>query len=121
MKNAVCCQKFVDAGSGETLVSKYHKYQNLLKRQFCADRPNAKWVTDISYIHTGQGVLYLSMIRDLDDNSTMAYKTATQQTVNLVLGTIRLAMKNEKGEKEGRCGVTTPQRPGISVYFTRIF
>ena len=39
-----------------------HKYENLLNRDFHADRPNAKWVTDISYIHTGQGVLYLSMI-----------------------------------------------------------
>ena len=73
-----------------------HKYKNLLNRQFHADRPNSKWVTDISYIHTKQGVLYLSMIRDLYDNSIVAYKTATQQTVNLVLDTIRLAMKREK-------------------------
>ena len=73
-----------------------HKYENLLKRQFRSDSPNTKWVTDISYIHTKEGVLYLSMIRDLYDNSIVAYKTATQQTVNLVLDTIRLAMKKEK-------------------------
>ena len=73
-----------------------HKYENLLNRQFRADKPNIKWVTDISYIHTKEGVLYLSMIRDLYDNSIVAYKTATQQTVNLVLDTIRLAMKKEK-------------------------
>ena len=36
------------------------------------------------------------MIRDLYDNSIVAYKTATQQTVNLVLDTIRLAMRREK-------------------------
>lgn len=45
------------------------KYQNLLNREFFADRPNRKWVTNISYIHTKQGVLYLSIIRDLFDNS----------------------------------------------------
>ena len=73
-----------------------HKYKNLLNREFRADGPNRKWVTDISYIHTRQGVLYLSMIRDLYDNSIVAYKTGTQQTVNLVLDTIRLAMKREK-------------------------
>ena len=73
-----------------------HRYENLLKRQFHADKPNSKWVTDISYIQTKEGVLYLSMIRDLYDNSIVAYKTATQQTVNLVLDTIRLAMKKEK-------------------------
>ena len=73
-----------------------HKYENLLNRDFHADRPNRKWVTDISYIHTREGVLYLSMIRDLYDNSIVAYKTGTRQTVNLVLDTIRLAMKKEK-------------------------
>ena len=39
---------------------------------------------------------YLSMIRDFDDNSIVTYKIGTQQTVNLVLDTIRLAMKQEK-------------------------
>lgn len=73
-----------------------HKYENLLDRAFHADKPNSKWVTDISYIHTKQGVLYLSMIRDLYDNSIVAYKTGTRQTVNLVLDTIRLAMRREK-------------------------
>ena len=73
-----------------------HRYDNLLNRQFQACSPNAKWVTDISYIQTKEGTLYLSMIRDLYDNSIVAYKTASQQTVNLVLDTIRLAMKKEK-------------------------
>ena len=73
-----------------------HKYENLLNRDFHADVPNQKWVTDISYIHTDEGVIYLSMIRDLYDNSIVAYKTAVQQTVSLVLDTIRLAMKAEK-------------------------
>ena len=72
------------------------KYKNLLNREFYANRPNSKWVTDISYIQTKQGVLYLSMIRDLYDNSIVAYKTGTEQTVNLVLDTIRLAMRREK-------------------------
>ena len=72
-----------------------HKYENLLNRNFFADRPNAKWVTDISYIHTEQGVLYLSMIRDLYDNSIVAHKTGTEQTVNLVINTINAAVQKE--------------------------
>ena len=80
----------------KALGQQVHKYQNLLNREFHADRPNSKWVTDISYIQTRQGVLYLSMIRDLYDNSIVAYKTATRQTVNLVLDTIRLAVKQRK-------------------------
>ena len=73
-----------------------HKYPNLLNRDFSAERPNQKWVTDISYIHTTQGVLYLSVIRDLYDNSIVAYKTGTEQNINLVLSTIREAKKKEK-------------------------
>ena len=44
-----------------------HHYPNLLNRNFAVHRPNQKWVTDISYIRTGQGFLYLSVIRDLYD------------------------------------------------------
>lgn len=72
-----------------------HKYANLLDRNFKADRPNTKWVTDISYIHTGEGVLYLSMIRDLYDSSIVAYRMGTEQTVNLVLNTIKDAVQKE--------------------------
>ena len=73
-----------------------HRYPNLLNRNFSATKPNQKWVTDISYIPTKQGFLYLSVIRDLYDNSIVAYKTGTEQTINLVLNTIRAAKKKEK-------------------------
>ena len=73
-----------------------HRYPNLLNRDFKADRPNQKWVTDISYIKTQQGTLYLSVIRDLYDNSIVAYKTGTEQNINLVLSTIRAAKRKEK-------------------------
>ena len=73
-----------------------HKYPNLLNRDFNAERPNQKWVTDISYIHTQQGVLYLSIISDLYDNSVVAYKTSTTQNVQLVLETIKAARRKEK-------------------------
>ena len=73
-----------------------HRYPNLLNRDFTAAKPNQKWVTDISYIPTKQGFLYLSVIRDLYDNSIVANKTGTEQNVNLVLSTIRAAKRKEK-------------------------
>ena len=73
-----------------------HRYPNLMNRNFKADKPNQKWVTDISYINTQQGTLYLSVIRDLYDNSIVAYKTGTEQNINLVLSTIKLAKRKEK-------------------------
>ncbi|MEE0762511.1 MAG: IS3 family transposase, partial [Acutalibacteraceae bacterium] len=50
----------------------------------------------ISYIKTAQGTLYLSVIRDLFDNSIVSYKTGTNQNINLVLSTIRAAKRKEK-------------------------
>jgi transposase InsO family protein len=73
-----------------------HKYPNILNREFTADRPNQKWVTDISYIPTRQGNCYLSVIRDLYDESIVAYKLSKDMTVKLVLDTIKLAKKKEK-------------------------
>ena len=73
-----------------------HRYPNTLNREFSADRPNQKWVTDISYIKTDQGFLYLSVIRDLYDNSIVAYKTAKEQSIKLVLDTIKEAKRKEK-------------------------
>jgi len=73
-----------------------HRYPNLLNRDFAAERPNEKWVTDISYIRTGQGFLFLSVIRDLYDNSIVAYKTGSEQNINLVLNTIKAAKRKEK-------------------------
>jgi transposase InsO family protein len=72
-----------------------HRYPNLLNRDFTASRPNEKWVTDISYIGTPQGTLYLSVIRDLFDSSIISYKMGTEQSINLVLQTIRQARQKE--------------------------
>lgn len=77
-----------------------HRYPNLLNRNFTAVRPNQKWVTDISYIRTGQGFLYLSVIRDLYDNSIVAYKTSSEQNINLVLNTIKAAKRKEMVTEE---------------------
>ena len=73
-----------------------HRYPNLLDRNFKADNPNQKWVTDITYIRTSQGFLFLSVIRDLFDNSIVAYKTSTTQNIDLVTSTIIEAKKKEK-------------------------
>jgi putative transposase len=75
-------------------------YDNILNRNFNASRPNEKWVTDISYIKTKQGVVYLSVIKDLFDNSIVSYKMGTTQNTRLVLETIRSAKQKEKVTKE---------------------
>lgn len=70
-------------------------YPNLLNRNFHAKRLTRKKVTDISYIPTKQGTRYLSIIRDLFDNSIVAHQTSTRQNIKLVLATRRMAMEKE--------------------------
>lgn len=69
------------------------RYEDKLNRDFVVEKPNSKWVTDISYIHTKQGVLYLSMIKDLYDNFVVAYDMGTVQDNALVYRTIKKAKR----------------------------
>lgn len=71
----------------------FQVYENKLSRNFHADAPNQKWVTDISYIQTKEGVLYLSAIKDLYDNFIVAYDMATVQDNAQVYRTIEKAKK----------------------------
>jgi transposase InsO family protein len=49
---------------------------NLLGRRFAADRPDAVWLADISYIPTGEGWLYLAAVRDLAAREIVGWSMA---------------------------------------------
>jgi transposase InsO family protein len=71
-----------------------HRYPDLLQRDFSASAPNQKWVTDITYIHTQQGILYLSVIKDLYDGFIVSHQTSTNNSVDLVTATLRQACQH---------------------------
>lgn len=69
--------------------------QNLLKRDFYAERPNLKWATDVTELKvsaTGQK-LYLSAILDLYDRSIVAYRVSGRNDNALVFDTFRDAVR----------------------------
>ena len=74
----------------------YHRYDNLLNRDFTANRPNQKWVTDITYVSTQQGWAYLSTIQDLFDGFIVAHEVGTENSVGLVLNTLKQAKQKEQ-------------------------
>ena len=76
------------------------KYDNLLQQDFRAIRPNQKWTTDITYIITKQGRLYLSVIKDTFDGFIVGYNYLTNMSLGLVTNTIKQAMKKEKVTNE---------------------
>jgi transposase InsO family protein len=73
-----------------------HRYPNILKQTFTADKPNQKWVTDITYIRTRQGWAYLSTIKDLYDGFIVAHRLGKRNSVALVTQTLKLAQQKEK-------------------------
>lgn len=73
-----------------------HKYPNHLDRNFSTTRPNQKWVTDITYIWTKQGWCFLSVIKDLYDGFIVSHVFQRNNTLELVLKTVRLALEKEK-------------------------
>jgi len=57
---------------------------NLLKRDFHAERPNAAWVSDITYVWTREGWLYLAAIIDLYSRKVVGWTLAERMTASLV-------------------------------------
>ncbi len=57
---------------------------NLLNREFTAKEPNSKWVTDITYIPTMQGWLYLAVILDLYSRMVVGWSMSGNCDENLV-------------------------------------
>jgi putative transposase len=72
-----------------------HTYANLLHRNFAADKPNQKWVTDITYIATVQGWAYLCTIKDLYDNFIVSHLLGRQASVQLVTHTLKQACQKQ--------------------------
>jgi putative transposase len=73
-----------------------HKYANLFNQNFKTNNINKKWTTDISYIITPEGRLYLSVIKDTYDGYIVAHKHSTTQSLKLVSDTVKLALAKEK-------------------------
>ena len=79
-----------------TELDTYHRYENVLNREFTANRPNQKWVTDITFIATQQGWCYLSTIKDLYDGFIVAHVCDPNNSIALVTRTVRQAQQKEK-------------------------
>lgn len=66
--------------------------KNHLERDFLADQPNTKWVTDITYIRTGEGWLYLCVVVDLYSKLVVGWSMGARQDRNLVIKAVMMAL-----------------------------
>jgi putative transposase len=65
---------------------------NHLERDFTASEPDAKWVTDITYIRTGEGWLYLAVIIDLYSRQVIGWSMSHRMEKQLVIQAVLMAL-----------------------------
>jgi len=76
-----------------------HEYStapNLLERDFNADEPNRKWGTDITFIPTAEGWLYLAVVLDLFSRRIVGWSMGPRLDKSLVIDALRMALTGRR-------------------------
>ncbi|HBO8639864.1 IS3 family transposase [Pseudomonas aeruginosa] len=73
---------------------------NLLKRQFDVREPNKVWVTDITYIRTYEGWLYLAVVLDLFSRQIIGWSMKSQMTSDVAIDALLMAVWRRKPKQE---------------------
>jgi transposase InsO family protein len=69
---------------------------NLLKRDFVAKRPNQKWLTDITYIPSQEGWLYLAAVLDLYSRRIVGWAMLDRMTGDLTMAALKMAIRQRQ-------------------------
>ncbi|HGG2734621.1 TPA: IS3 family transposase [Escherichia coli] len=73
---------------------------NRLQRQFNPDAPDERWVTDITYIRTHEGWLYLAVVIDLFSRKIIGWSMQSRMTKDIVLNALLMAVWRRNPEKQ---------------------
>jgi putative transposase len=73
--------------------------KNLLNRNFIVTNPNKVWVSDITYIPTQEGWLYLAVVIDLYSRKVIGWSMNKRMTKELVIKALNMAIQNRKPKK----------------------
>jgi putative transposase len=65
--------------------------ENHLNRKFSVSKPNLAWVTDITYIRTQEGWLFLAVVLDLYSRSVIGWSMSERINTDLALGALIMA------------------------------
>ena len=65
---------------------------NLLNQDFTVDAPDRTWVSDITYIHTKKGWLYLAVLLDLFNREIVGWATSSRMTRQLAIDALQMAL-----------------------------
>ena len=71
-------------------------FPNRLERDFAMSAPNQAWASDISYLWTQEGWLYLAVVIDLYSRKVVGWSLGTRLTSRLVCDALRMALWNRR-------------------------
>lgn len=90
--------KSVHAKKFRVTTDSEHDYpvsENIINRDFSAERKAEKWVSDITYIHTSEGWLYLTTVIDLFDRKVIGWSFSKGMSANeTIMPAWRMAVNN---------------------------
>jgi len=95
---SIICKKF----RGATTDSRHNLpvAENHLNRDFSASAPSQKWVSDITYVPTTQGWVYLTIVMDLYDRKIIGWSLSTSMTTQAtVIAAWKMASRNRPVKK----------------------
>ena len=69
-------------------------HANVLDRQFYANGPNEKWVSDITFVETRQGWLYLAIVLDLYSRAIVGWSMSNRITSDIVCDALQMAIQH---------------------------
>lgn len=67
-------------------------FENILEQNFNVDKPNKIWVSDITYIDTAEGWLYLAGVEDLFNRELVGYSLSTRITKEIVINALNMGI-----------------------------
>ena len=75
-----------------------HVSDNVLARNFTASKPNEKWTSDITYIKTERGFVYLAVVMDLFSRKIIGWSLGTTMTNQLIIDAFNMAVATRQVE-----------------------
>lgn len=83
-------RKTTDSGHSERIAP------NLVQRNFIVDKPNRTWVSDVTYLWTNEGWLYLAVTLDLFSRKVVGWSMSERLTTDLVLDCLNAAIDSRQ-------------------------
>ena len=72
-----------------------------VSRQFTAERPNALWVADFTYVKTWQGFAYVAFVIDVYSRPIVGWKVSASAQTDFVLDALEQALVDRRPNKDG--------------------